>query len=163
MMEANFTQVAEVDGRAVGVILGRTRGRRLRPWVALRCLYHGAAMALSGTYQRLGTQLSGYDRYSDVLDRMSGVLDGAFDAEVALFIVDKRARGCGVGAVLFERLNAFFREKGVRRYYLHTDSACSYGFYERKGLRRLAEVQTDISYAGVENIEMFVYGTERSE
>ena len=159
MLQADFTQVAEIDGHAVGIVMGRTLGKRLRPRIALNCLYHGGALWLSGTYQRIGALFHGYEENSDLLDKLSGVTEGKFGAEVALFIVSKQARGRGVGSALFERLNNFFRERGIRHYYLHTDTACSYAFYERKGLKRLAEVQTGICYGGVDNIKMFVYGT----
>ena len=158
MLQADFTQVAETDGHAVGIIMGRTCGKSVRPWIALKCLYHAAAMQLGGTYKKIGLQFGSYDKNSDELDRMSGVTKGKFGAEVALFIVSKKIRGCGVGSELFERLNEFFYNKGIQHYYLHTDSACSYEFYERKGLMRQAEIQTDICYAGVDNIKMFVYG-----
>lgn len=158
MLQADFTQVAEVDGHAVGIIMGRTCGKRLRPWIALKCLYHGAALVFGGTYQKINSQFGSYEEKSDELDKMSGVTDGKFGAEVALFIVSKKVRGSGVGSVLYERLNGFFQEKGIQHFYLHTDNACSYEFYERKGLIRQAEVQTDISYAGIDNIKMFVYG-----
>lgn len=159
MLQADFTQVAEIDGHAVGVIMGRTLGKRLRPWIALKCLYHGIALWLSDAYQKVSVLFQGYEENSDLLDRMSGVTDGKFGAEVALFIVSERVRGCGVGSVLFERLNEFFRERKIQHYYLHTDTACTYTFYEWKGLKRLAEVQTGICYGGVDNIKMFVYGT----
>lgn len=158
MLQADFTQVAEVDGHAVGIIMGRTCGKRLRPWIALKCLYHGAALLFGGTYQKISSQFGSYEEKSDELDKISGVTTEAYDAEVALFIVSKKARGYGLGSALFERLNDFFTKKGVKHYYLHTDTACSYEFYERKGLIRRAECQTDISYAGVDNIKMFVYG-----
>lgn len=158
MAQADFTQVAEVDGRAVGIILGRSVGKRLYPGIVLRGMYHSAAMVLNGSYRKIGALFEGYTENSGRLDEMSGVTEGRFGAEVALFIVSGKVRGCGIGSALFERLNDFFAEKGIGHYYLHTDSACSYRFYESHGLKRLAEVQTEISYAGVEHIQMFVYG-----
>ena len=158
MLHASFTQVAEIDGHAVGVIIGRICEKKLRPQILLKFLYHGVALLLSGTYKKISHLFRAYSEKSDMLDEMSGVASGAFKAEVALFIVSKESRGCGVGSELFERLNEFFLEKGIIHYYLHTDTACNYEFYERKGLKRQAEIQTEISYAGVENIKMFVYG-----
>lgn len=158
MLQTDYTQVAEADGHAVGVIMGSTCGKGVRPWIALKCLYHNAALMFGGTYKKINSQFGSYEQNSDELDRMSGVTNGKFGAEVALFIVSKKFRGCGVGSALFERLNKFFHKKGIQHYYVHTDSACSYEFYERKGMIRQAEVQTDICYAGVGNIKMFVYG-----
>ena len=158
MLQADFTQVAEIEGRAVGIIMGRTCGKRLRPWIGTKLLYHSAMVMLGCFRQKNDQSFEGYGEKSDMLDEMSGVTSGAFDAEVALFIVSKEVRGSGVGSELFRRLNEFFEERGIQHYYLHTDTACNYEFYERKGLKRQAELQTEISYAGADNIKMFVYG-----
>lgn len=158
MLQADFTQVAERNGRAVGVILGRTVGRRVRPWVAWKGLYHSACLWLSGGFRVVKETYRDYDVYQEKLEDLSGVSAGKFQAELALFIVSAQLRGYGVGTELFTRLNAFFEQKNVEHYYLHTDATCSYEFYERHGLQRLAEVPTRIRYAGVSNVPMFVYG-----
>ena len=158
MLEADYTQVAEIDGHAVGIIIGRICGKGFRPLIALKLLYHSAVLLISGIYRKVGHLFNGYAEKSDILDEMSGVTKGDFDAEAALFIVSKEFRGYGVGSFLFGSLERFFCEKGVRHYYLHTDTACNYAFYEHKGLKRRAEIHTEISYAGVDDITMFVYG-----
>lgn len=158
MLEADFAQIAELDGHAVGVILGRTNRKRVRPWIALKFLYHIVFLLVSGTFKKIKPLFQGYSENSDFLDKMAGVTDGKFGAELALFIVSKQVRGHGVGSRLFEQLNRFFIENNIDHYYLHTDSTCNYLFYERHGLTRLAEIQTKISYAGIDNIKMFVYG-----
>lgn len=158
MLQADFAQVAEINGHAVGVILGRTEGKRLHPWIALKEIYHSVPLLMTKAFRNMKPMFEEYDKSNELLDRMTGVAEKKFDAELALFIVSKKARGRGVGLGLFQRLNQFFSEQGVEHYYLHTDTACSYAFYEKHGLQRLGEVQTEISYAGVDHVKMFVYG-----
>lgn len=160
MQEADFCRVAELDGRVVGIILGRTMGKRLHPVAALKGVYHAVPLVLSGTMHELNPFFDAYMKNSDLLDRLSGANDNAFDAEIALFIISKDMRGRGIGGTLYDALMRFFREKGVTRYYVHTDTACTYRFYEHRGMKRAAEVQTDISYAGVDNVRMFVYANK---
>lgn len=62
-----------------------------------------------------------------------------FDAEVTLLLVDETARGCGVGRALFDHAMRRFRDTGVDRYFLFTDTSCNVGFYEHRGLARLRE------------------------
>lgn len=60
-------------------------------------------------------------------------------AELELFLVAPAARGHGVGGTLWRRMLAYLAAEGVPRYYLHTDSSCDVGFYDHKGLKRVAE------------------------
>ena len=66
-------------------------------------------------------------------------VDGSTQAELELFLVSAPARGRGVGGTLWRRLLEHFAERGVTRYYLHTDSSCDVGFYRHKGLDCVAE------------------------
>ncbi|MDY3690188.1 GNAT family N-acetyltransferase [Bifidobacterium pseudolongum] len=60
-------------------------------------------------------------------------------AELELFMVNPGVRGAGVGGALWRQLLAALRSVDVRAFFLHTDSSCDYGFYDHKGLIRVAE------------------------
>lgn len=60
-------------------------------------------------------------------------------AELELFMVNPDVRGAGVGGALWRQLLAALRSVDVRAFFLHTDSSCDYGFYDHKGLIRVAE------------------------
>ena len=60
-------------------------------------------------------------------------------AELELFMVNPDVRGAGVGGALWRQLLAALRSMGVRAFFLHTDSSCDFGFYDHKGLSRVAE------------------------
>lgn len=54
-------------------------------------------------------------------------------------MVNPDVRGAGVGGALWRQLLAALRSMGVRAFFLHTDSNCDFGFYDHKGLSRVAE------------------------
>ncbi|MFR0603333.1 GNAT family N-acetyltransferase [Bifidobacterium pseudolongum subsp. globosum] len=60
-------------------------------------------------------------------------------AELELFMVNPDVRGAGVGGALWRQLLAALRSMDVRAFFLHTDSSCDFGFYDHKGLSRVAE------------------------
>lgn len=60
-------------------------------------------------------------------------------AELELFMVNPDVRGAGVGGALWRQLLAALHSMGVRAFFLHTDSSCDFGFYDHKGLSRVAE------------------------
>ena len=54
-------------------------------------------------------------------------------------MVNPGVRGAGVGGALWRKLLAALRSVDVRAFFLHTDSSCDYGFYDHKGIIRVAE------------------------
>ena len=68
-----------------------------------------------------------------------GDVTATTQAELELFMVNPDVRGAGVGGALWRQLLAALRSMGVRAFFLHTDSSCDFGFYDHKGLSRVAE------------------------
>ena len=68
-----------------------------------------------------------------------GDVGATTQAELELFMVNPDVRGMGVGGALWRQLLAALRGHGVRAFFLNTDSSCDYGFYDHKGLTRVAE------------------------
>ena len=78
-----------------------------------------------------------------------------YQAEIALFLVSPEAKGHGVGGRLFAHMLDWFQAIGVSEYFLFTDTTCDYGFYEHKGLERMAA--ETLSLAPGETLNCFLY------
>lgn len=61
-----------------------------------------------------------------------------FDASLNLFMIDARYRGRGIGNRLWQHAMRYLRDSNAARYFLWTDSDSDFGFYEHKGLQRIA-------------------------
>ena len=60
---------------------------------------------------------------------------------IDLFMVTKAARGCGIGSKLFNEFMRRHKLSNPDQYVLlQTDTWCGWGFYEKKGFTRLAEL-----------------------
>lgn len=82
-----------------------------------------------------------FDMYLNTLIINGNLLascDGNFDASLNLFMIDARFRGHGIGNQLWQLAMGYLREKQSARYFLWTDSDSDFGFYEHKGLQRIA-------------------------
>lgn len=132
--------VAETaDGRFMGVTLARVVGEPV--------LFPNASEELDSVDRELNATEHGAMGLKDTLhwhaietDMENAVgVNESTQAEVELFLVAADARGLGVGGMLWRRMMTHFAEHGVRRYYLHTDSSCDVGYYDHKGLDRVAE------------------------
>ncbi|MFC0266238.1 GNAT family N-acetyltransferase [Alloscardovia macacae] len=77
-------------------------------------------------------------------------------AELRLFMMDAKARGKGVGKRLLAAAEGSMRESGASQYYLYTDSTCDYGFYDYRGMERVAE-QHRVPGPGGSIVDKYIY------
>lgn len=126
-------------GTFLGVTLSRVDGEpRLFGDIAQRLARVDAELGTTPIgSQGLRETLHWHDLEHD-MEQSIGIND-ATQAELELFLVSAAARGRGVGGGLWRRLLAHFADRGVNRYYLHTDSSCDVSFYRHKGLDCVAE------------------------
>jgi GNAT superfamily N-acetyltransferase len=143
LLGSTFSQVAVIDGRVVGIVTGRVTGETFLPGKVrnrLRLWGHYAKIALTG-WGQLKT-LRQYFRfpgtYAGLRDDVA-VSGGTLTDELTVFVVDSSTRGTGVGKALFERFGAHLRRAARPNFYLYTDSLCTYQFYEKRGMARVAE------------------------
>ena len=80
------------------------------------------------------------------------------EAQVTLFMVDPRAKGQGVGGVLYAHVHELLRESGARRFFLMTDTQSDFAYYEHRGMKRLASFPTDPD--DLDSWAFFIYGGE---
>ena len=137
--------VAETPDGLSGVVLGGVAGRRSwrRMLSSLRHLRRAAGTLLPLLASREGRRgICGMLRINAADDRLLRDATrecGRYDAEVTLLLVDANVRGGGVGRRLFNRMMRTFREAGVERFFLFTDTTCNVGFYDHLGLVRCGE------------------------
>lgn len=127
-------EVAELDGQVLGLTFAQVDGERP--------LYPHAQETLADIDDRLRADDTGsialretlyWHRAENRLERISQI-GKVTQAELRLFLVSPKARGHGVGGGLWRRLMAYFQDRGVKRYFLHTDNSCDVGFYDHQGL-----------------------------
>lgn len=80
--------------------------------------------------------------------RLLDEIETQYRGEIALFVLDGRYRGCGIGKALYERALASLRARELMPFYLFTDTSCNYRFYERQGLRRRAQHEETVRVGG---------------
>lgn len=97
-----------------------------------------------------------FDLYLDTLilnERLLLNSGKCYDAALNLFILDERYRGMGIGSNLYSLFNEYLAERKVDEYFLWTDNSSNYQFYERKGLKRIAEEK--YSWGGSDDDEYY--------
>ncbi len=78
------------------------------------------------------------------------------DYELVFFAVEDAARGYGVGSKLLASAQSYLSSEGGTTAFLFTDTTCTWEYYERRGMRRVAQwAKTDPEDILPE--EMFVY------
>lgn len=143
LARATVAAVAELDGRPVGVMLGRIDGTDTRtlPGNSHYRAMMRAMAALMGSREgrRAAAMLANIGAVNADLLRRAHRSGRRYQAEAVLFILEPDTRGHGVGRRLYDWLMERFRAAGVRDYFLYTDTSCDVGFYDHRGLTRRAE------------------------
>lgn len=149
----------DADGSLLGLALGTVRGDApaLPGAARLRSDRRAQAGNVTGGERIVHDIDADIDVNHMLLESARRRVHGAFDAELQLFIVSPRARGRGIGGRLFSGFLDHLRSRGVSRYFLFTDSGCSYGFYDAHGLERVAETPRIPSFCSDELLDKYVY------
>ncbi|WEV75085.1 GNAT family N-acetyltransferase [Bifidobacterium sp. ESL0800] len=132
-------EIAHKNGEFMGVALSRVPGQPV--------MFGNVAQEMAKIDERLNSTPAGHNALADTelgfeierrMERQSGI-NAKAPAEVELFLVSSASRGHGVGGALWSRTMDYFERSQVPMFYLHTDSDCDVSFYDRHGLKRVAE------------------------
>lgn len=76
------------------------------------------------------------------------------NGEIKFFAVNPDIKGKGIGSKILEEFER--REKG-KQFFLFTDDACSYQFYESRGFERACEKEISLNFKSKVNLKCFLY------
>lgn len=132
---ATFAQVARSnDGTFAGVIIAAINGKPLLFPDAKSEREH-----IERTLQEQGVHdIYAYLTRAQWLEEDSDIRANT-QAELELFMISEQARGVGIGAQLWGRLQDALAQADVAHYFLHTDTSCDFSFYDHHGLERVAQ------------------------
>ncbi|WEV63723.1 GNAT family N-acetyltransferase [Bifidobacterium sp. ESL0732] len=132
-------EIAHKNGQFMGVVLSRVVGQPV--------MFGNVAQEMAKIDERLNSTPAGHRALADLelgfeierrMERQTDINDKA-PAEVELFLVSSASRGHGVGGQLWSRTMDYFERSHAPAFYLHTDSDCDVSFYDRHGMKRIAE------------------------
>lgn len=159
LLASTYTRVAVQDGRVVGVIMGRVPGRPRVPGVARNRVLtwaHMAKIAVTGLTDL--PLLAQHFTFHHVYRSLRHNTTVPLTDELTLFVVDASTRGTGIGKTLYHDYMRYLRDNGRKDFYLYTDSLCTYGFYEKRGMTRAASEDMRVRLDGeTENLGVFLY------
>lgn len=157
--EQTYCRIAEWNGKILGVIMGRADQeyrwtRHIVP--ACSTVWHDIRMELRAKCS--GYSMDSYRKLHRIYREMLANRSYTYDGVLTLFAVDKAYRGAGVGTLLLKGLEEYFRECGVRRIYLYTDSTCNTGFYDHHSFVKVIERDMPVMRNGQQKmLKVFLY------
>lgn len=138
--QPTWAQVAEMDGRAVGVVMARAgepSSDQAAPWQNIEEeSWDRLAEMPDGKADELRTYFDGAQAIDAELLAESGC-DPNY--ELVLFAVSGETQGRGVGSALLNAAQDYLREQGATHAFIYTDTDCNWQYYERRGMEHKAE------------------------
>lgn len=134
LIEQTYTQVAEVNGQPIGIIMGYNPSKHRLP------LRYALLIVRSLIRLMLTKEGRNVIRFQREMDNINKTLlancERDYQGEVSFFAVHPDYHGKGIGKELFHRLLQYMKDDNVNNFYLFTDTSCSYGFYEGQNMKR---------------------------
>lgn len=151
-----FSQIAILDGRPVGIILGKDKSQFKCPLkYRIRQIFSIISLYVSKEGRRVSKIFESVNGIDKQLLSECGI---DYPAELALFAVSSDCRGMGVGKQLFQSLLEYMKKQNIGQFYLYTDTSCNYGFYEHQGMVRRCEKEHTFSVNNQEaKMTFFIY------
>ena len=131
---STFIQVAEYDDITCGVVIGVTKED------SYKALPFDDKPIIVQIEQKLGLSEQGQQVLIDLQKKETA---GAkrktvdFDSKLQFFCVDPDYRRHRIGATLIQAFEAYLVAQGVTTYALHTDTLCTYQYYDNNGYQRV--------------------------
>lgn len=147
---ATFMQVARCNDTLCGVIIGVAKND------TYRALAFDNKPLIAQAKETLRLSVQGRQVLSDlqVKDEISARRrDIDFDSELQFFCVDANYRRHRIGATLIQTFEDYLIAKGAAAYSLHTDSLCTYQYYDNNGYQRVDQYPSPLNL----QIEHYTY------
>lgn len=160
LMNSTVAFVSDDDGKAAGVcVIDIKDGHPMRKDYLMRYIDAVAGMAKDPDGL---DNLKHSTNVNKVFKESEEVLEGkGYGAEVALFINDEDHRGQGVGSGMFNYMARYLRDKGVKKFYLHSDECSYHHFYgEHRGMDQLDSRPSNGSIGNIDNVTLYIYADD---
>lgn len=134
----DYIRIAECDKKLCGVLIGTTNV------VSTPALFFDHESIIKNAKEKLSKSEEGRmvlaemkqnDEKNEYAAESTAVSD--CDGELVFFAIDEKYRRHKIGSILIKRFEEYLKECGVKRYFLHTDSQCTYQYYESNKYERV--------------------------
>ncbi len=158
MVHHTYTCVAEDEGRVIGLLICTNLNERPIDMKYVRLLIGEVAYMICNPETR--DDGLAWGNYTQIAQQLEDRVVKDTNAELELFVVAPEYRGQGIGKRMFRSMIEFYKKTSTGHFFLHTDTSCTFQFYERMGMKRIGTQKTDIRSADVDGIEMYIYAAD---
>ena len=155
MVHHTYTCVAEDEGKVIGLLICTNLEERPIDMKYVRLLIEEVAFMICNPETR--DDGLAWGEYTQVAQELEDRVVKGINAELELFLVKPEYQGQGIGKRMFRSMIEFYKKTGTDNFFLHTDTACTYQFYESMGMKRIGAQKSNIRSADVNGIEMYIY------
>lgn len=157
LAQHTFSKVAVYHNSVIGVILGRSnkayqKKNVFQYKIQSRWLKFLLALSKDGCF---GGEI--FSKIEKVDQNLLSKCNQNFGGELVFFVVDDTQRGLGIGKIFLHYLKEYMQKQRIYSFYLFTDTACNYQFYESQGFQKMGEKQFDPIKNDNKNARFFIY------
>lgn len=147
---ASYMQIAECQGEICGVLIGVTRTLPTKALVFDSKPLVKQAKANLRSFEEGVKVLSDLAKNKSPISFTSNSAISDCDSELVFFSTNAKYRRHKIGSTLMTGFETFLKECNAKKYFLYSDSLCTYQFYDNNGFQRVEKKQ-NIFNPAVEN------------
>lgn len=157
LAEHTYAQVAEIDGKIIGIVVGKGEEIPLASTLLNWKLYFHYFLLL---FTNEGKEIAlSFRRNNQTDDALYKQAKEPFNGKMILLAVHPDHQQSNIGSHLFDLFISYLKEKEAKNFFLFTDTRLNYQFYERKHLQRKAVVSRYMPFYK-QTVNFFLYSGE---
>lgn len=138
LAEHTFAQVAEADGKIIGIVVGKGEEVPLSSTLLNWKLYSHYFLLL---FTNEGKEIAlSFRRNKQAEDALYNQVKEPFNGKMILLAVHPDYQHSSIGTHLFDLFIAYLKEQKAKHFFLFTDNRLNYRFYERREMQRKAVI-----------------------
>ena len=151
-----YTQVALLNNQPIGIIMAKNSKIHRCPFkYRIKQIRDIISLYLS-TEGRQTSKI--FSSVNSIDEELLNECTKKYEGEVAFFAISSKARGKGIGKIMFSNMLEYMKSQNIKDFYLYTDTSCNYGFYEHQGMIKRKEKSETFFIQGKEaKMTFFIY------
>lgn len=155
LLRSSFGKVAELDGKVVGVIMGRVNSKNPLLSFLADDVTDDLMTLLAAPGPVVKEIIRDHRIESETNRKLLNESPISYDGEISLFILSAEARGKGIGSKLFDSMVNYFDSNNAKNYFLYADDSCNIGFYTRRGLCQRGSIA--VNHGQIKAFNYYIY------
>ncbi|MDR2834460.1 MAG: GNAT family N-acetyltransferase [Streptococcaceae bacterium] len=158
LLASSYGKVAVLDGEVVGVIFASIKGEDLIYRLLVESEMENIFVLMNADESDKASFIEYMYKLDSSYEELIVNRAQDYDGTLQFLALSPKARGKGVGKLLWQTLHTYLKEKEIASIYVYTDNGCNFEFYDYQGFARVDTKEVVMKFGDeAESMEIYLY------